>query len=119
MSNTVTKMKVVSYDIKPSNSVIRFKDGNIQNITSDNIEIKFIDWDADWCRKLQNPNDLEGLDGVYIEWLMVMLMNLHFITYLNINIFYESFKESEDFLTHAKKRMKSIFLTIKNTISNL
>lgn len=107
--DTVTKMKVVSYDVKPSNSVIQFKDGDIQNISSDNIEVKFIDWDADWCRKLHNiPNYSEDL-GECIEWLMVMMMNLHFITYLKINLFYESFKDFEDFFIDNKEIMINIF----------
>ena len=101
----VFRMRATNYDIKPLNTVIRFKNGNNKDVTKENIDLKFIDWDSDWCRETEHKDQEEML----FLWLMILFMNFHFVRYFHINIFNKYFNYYLDFLEENKDKMKTIF----------
>ena len=56
----------------------------------DNIVVKLIDWDGDWCQDysyITSKSDLKDL----ISILSVIVMAAHFYVFLDWNIFYTYF----------------------------
>jgi hypothetical protein len=46
LTEMAKKMKLICFDIKPLNAVV--------NIDKDNVDVKLIDWDGDWCKDYSN-----------------------------------------------------------------
>jgi len=79
LNRTAKDLKLICFDIKPSNCVIN----------SETADVKLIDWDADWCiynsflKKRDSVANLSGQTGL----LMNIVMANFFFKWYNHNIF--------------------------------
>lgn len=91
---SIYNMKILCYDIKPLNTVIKKRNGKIT--------VKLIDWDSDWCKDKYNDHydehvdeiismRVDGLDVIKNTFLFIncVIMANHFYYYLNHNILYK------------------------------
>ena len=98
-----TKMKLICFDIKPLNCVINYDvnaDGSI-NISS--IDVKLIDWDADWCKQIVTIGKRVGKNDMVSGWLSQIVMANQFWRFTDWNIFSDFFLS----LTYASPSLRS------------
>jgi hypothetical protein len=73
----------------------------------DNIVVKLIDWDGDWCQDysyITSKSDLKDL----ISILSVIVMAAHFYVFLDWNIFYTYFSEPDSYGNFVKDNQVSL-----------
>ena len=95
-----SKIKVICFDIKPSNCVINI----------DPFDVKLIDLDADWCQsnpilKKRGADEQQHL----IKYLSIMILANHFLYYCEWNIFSEYLQEKKEELDTLKKSLNILF----------
>lgn len=86
LTKMATQMKLICFDIKPLNAVV--------NIDGDNVDVKLIDWDGDWCQDYSNMLKRKSSDTDQtnkIVSLIVLTMANLFISHIGCNIFYPIF----------------------------
>jgi len=83
-NNMAKEMKMICFDIKPANAVINYTSPN-------NLTVKLIDWDADYCKKHIR---LRQWSIEYAGILMQMIMAMFFYGYFHNNIFSEHLKQT-------------------------
>ena len=97
---TTNNLGLICFDIKPANCMINYSD-------PDNIVVKLIDWDGDWCQDysyITSKSDLKDL----ISILSVMVMAAHFYVFLDWNIFYTYFSEPNSYGKFVKDNQESL-----------
>jgi len=100
-----SKVKVICFDIKPSNCVINL----------DPFDVKLIDLDADWCRynpilKKRGTDEQKKL----IKFLSIMTLANHFLHYCNWNIFSDYLNANRDNLYILKSSLQILFCELTN-----
>lgn len=97
---TTNNIGLICFDIKPANCMINYSDPN-------NIVVKLIDWDGDWCQDysyITSNSDLKDL----ISILSVIVMAAHFYVFLDWNIFYTYFSEPDSYGNFVKDKQLSL-----------
>ena len=97
---TTDNLGLICFDIKPANCMINYSDPN-------NIVVKLIDWDGDWCQDysyITSKSDLK----VFISILSVIVMAAHFYVFLDWNIFYTYFSEPDSYGNFVKDNKISL-----------
>jgi|UniRef100_A0A6C0CYE5 hypothetical protein len=97
---TTNNLGLICFDIKPANCMINYSDPN-------NIVVKLIDWDGDWCQDysyITSKSDLKDL----ISILSVIVMAAHFYVFLDWNIFYTYFSEPDSYGNFVKDNQVSL-----------
>jgi len=97
---TTNNLGLICFDIKPANCMINYSD-------PDNIVVKLIDWDGDWCQDysyITSKSDLKDL----ISILSVIVMAAHFYVFLDWNIFYTYFSEPDSYGNFVKDNQVSL-----------
>lgn len=97
---TTDKLGLICFDIKPANCMINYSD-------PDNIVVKLIDLDGDWCQDysyITSKSDLKSS----ISILSVMVMAAHFYVFLDWNIFYTYFSEPNSYGKFVKDNQESL-----------
>jgi len=70
-SGMARNMKTICFDIKPENIVIRYdEDEHGMPINNNNLVVKLIDWDADWCKQYNHYT----IDDSYIDASVSLMM---------------------------------------------
>jgi len=101
---TTNSLGLICFDIKPANCMINYSN-------PDNIVVKLIDWDGDWCQDYSNVTTITDYKDL-ISILSVMVMAAHFYIYLNWNIFYTYFLEPDEYGHYVREKhniLKSLF----------
>lgn len=95
-----SKMKIICFDLKPANCVIKL----------DPFDIKLIDLDGDWCH-YNAILKKTGIDGPkqLIKYLSIMILANHFYHYCNWNIFSEYLNKNKKDFTSKKSALKTLF----------
>lgn len=86
LTKMARQMNLICFDIKPLNAVV--------NVDGDNVDVKLIDWDGDWCQDYSNmlkkkSSDTDQTDKI-ISLIVLTMANL-FISHIGCNIFYPIF----------------------------
>ena len=82
LEETVYKLNIVCFDIKPGNCVINVND------KGEMTDIRLIDWDSNYCIHDKNLENNEE-EQHNILWINLIFMSIHFLMYSKYNIFYE------------------------------
>jgi len=101
---TTNKLGIICFDIKPANCMINYSN-------PDNIVVKLIDWDGDWCQDYSYVTSNRELKD-YISILSVMVMAAHFYVFLDWNIFYTYFSNPDAHGNYVREKhniLKSLF----------
>jgi hypothetical protein len=97
---TTNNLGLICFDIKPANCMLNYSDPN-------NIVVKLIDWDGDWCQDysyITSKSDLKD----FISILSVIVMAAHFYVFLDWNIFYTYFSEPDSYGNFVKDNKISL-----------
>lgn len=85
---TLFNSNYIFYDIKPNNIVINFS-------KDQKINLKFIDWDSDFCIEeewlLENDKNIK-----IIKFISLLIISFYSLVYLNNNIFYKYLEKLYD-----------------------
>lgn len=100
-----SKVKVICFDIKPSNCVINI----------DPFDVKLIDLDADWCHynpilKKRGTDEQKKL----IKFLSIMTLANHFLYYCNWNIFSDYLNANREEMRILKSSLQILFCELNN-----
>lgn len=101
---TTNDLGLICFDIKPANCMINYSNPN-------NIVVKLIDWDGDWCQDYSYITRNRDLN-TYISILSVIVMAAHFYVYLDWNIFYTYFSQPDsygNFVNRYQEPLKNLF----------
>lgn len=80
LDDTVYKLNIVCFDIKPGNCVINLnEEGEIT-------DIRLIDWDSNYCIHDENLKN-NSIEQETIFCINLIFMSIHFLRYSNYNIF--------------------------------
>jgi len=102
-----SKIKVICFDIKPSNCVINL----------DPFDVKLIDLDADWCH---DTPILKKRDTKYlIKFLSIMTLANHFLYYCNWNIFSDYLLDNKHNLDTYEPSLKILFCELNNNYKKI
>lgn len=82
LEETVYKLNIVCFDIKPANCVVNLDDKGEMS------DIRLIDWDSNYCIHDENLENNEE-EQHNILWTNLIFMSIHFLMYSKYNIFYE------------------------------
>ena len=82
---SITELNIVYYDIKPDNIVINFKKDN-------KMEIKFIDWDSDYCVEEEWLKDNEKNKDI-VEFISILIISFYLKQYIRNNVFYKHIRK--------------------------
>ena len=82
LEETVYKLNIVCFDIKPANCVVNLDDKGEMS------DIRLIDWDSNYCIHDENLENNEE-ERHNILWTNLIFMSIHFLMYSKYNIFYE------------------------------
>ena len=82
LEDTVYKLNIVCFDIKPGNCVLNLDDKGEMS------DIRLIDWDSNYCIHDENLKNNEE-EQHNILWTNLIFMSIHFLMYSKYNIFYE------------------------------
>lgn len=82
LEETVYKLNIVCFDIKPGNCVVNLDDKGEMS------DIRLIDWDSNYCIHDENLENNEE-EQHNILWTNLIFMSIHFLMYSKYNIFYE------------------------------
>ena len=88
LKDTVEKLNIICFDVKPGNCVLNL------NEKGEITDIRLIDWDANYCihdRNLENNEDEQNT----VFSINLIFMSIHFLLYLDYNIFFEMEMNSE------------------------
>jgi len=88
LKDTVEKLNIICFDVKPGNCVLNL------NEKGEITDIRLIDWDANYCihdRNLENNEDEKNT----VFCINLIFMSIHFLLYLDYNIFFEMEMNSE------------------------
>ena len=103
------EMHMICFDIKPSNTVINYT-------SSDNLTVKLIDWDADWCITFDHLKKRAIADGTslsaFTSVIMQVVMAMFFYFYFHNNIFATFFNTVgpvNTILTEHNESLKVLF----------
>ena len=82
------KMKMICFDIKPRNTVIDFDIKTSKNYWNEdsptpyNLDVKLIDWDADFCRQYSFLKSQDGVISDVTQKASAMIMTMVFANFL-------------------------------------
>lgn len=103
-------MKILCYDIKPLNAVIKINDDG-------SYDVKLIDWDADWCiyeDKLHGTSEPKrDIRDLYFTITLLHMSNV-FMKHVNYNIFWQFFKNIGFFIRSEEQGAAMKFLYEQN-----
>ena len=97
---TTNNLGLICFDIKPANCMINYSD-------PDNIVVKLIDWDGDWCQDYSYITNNRTLKDP-ISILSVIIMAAHFYIFLDWNIFYTYFSNPDDYGNYVRDNKQSL-----------
>jgi len=106
-----TESKLICFDIKPANFVIK--------INKTGVDVKMIDLDTDWCHDYSPLLIQNGAQRELIKDLSIMILANHFYYYLKWNIFQKYIKENKTKFEEKRAALYTLFCEVNSIAPEL